>query len=95
MDNSESEMVKTPEVKQSESSKVEEIVGNLIGESKVLEEKLAKVNNKLSGFVNPSREEKKELENVSGYFPKLIRGLRYLGRNMESIRRQINELDKI
>lgn len=91
-----SEMARTPEVKRSESSKVEEMVGVLIGESKALENRIAKINNKLSGVINPTREEEKEREeNVSGYFPKLIRGLGYLKNNIEAIRKQINELDKI
>ena len=91
-----SDMACKPEVEQSESSKVEEIVGNLIGESKVLEERLAKVNNKLYGSVNPICEREKECEEkVLGYFPKLIRALGYVRNNIESIRQQINELDKI
>ena len=82
--------------KQSESHRVEEIVGCLIGEVKVLEQRLAKINSKFTGSLNLEciKDERCE-ENPVGYFPKLIKALRHLGDNLEAIRQQVNELDKI
>ena len=86
----------TPEIKQSESSRVESIVGSLTGEARVLENRLAKINNKLTGANSLCGDESKEPEdNMSGYFPRLIRALGYLGKNLEAVRQQVNELDKI
>ena len=88
-------MVKSPEIKQSESSHVEAIVGSLIGEARVLEERLAKINSKFTGILTPKKEDKSEEENMTGYFPRLIKALGCLGNNLEAIRKQVNELDKI
>ena len=85
----------TPETKQSDSSHVEAIVGSLIGEARVLENRLAKINSKFTGILKPTKEENESEEKMIGYFPRLIRALGYLGKNLEAIRRQVNELDKI
>jgi len=85
----------TPETKQSDSYRVDEIVGSLIGEAKVLEQRLAKINSKFSGLLSSCCEEKKKEKNPQGYFPRLIGALQYLGNNLEAIRQQVNELDKI
>jgi len=89
-------MGNTPTTKQSESNRVEEIVGSLIGEAKILGQRLAKINSKFTGLSNLEciKDERCE-ENPVGYFPKLIKALRYLGDNLEAIRQQVNELDKI
>ena len=84
-----------PATKQSDSNRVEEIVGSLIGEAKVLEQRLAKINSKFTGLLSSNCEETKKEENPQGYFPRLIKALRYLGDNLEAIRQQVNELDKI
>ena len=86
----------TPEMKQSDSSHVEAIVGSLISEARVLENRLAKIDSKFTGLnkLECIKEDKCE-ENIPGYFPRLIRALGYLGKNLEAIRQQVNELDKI
>ena len=87
----------TPEMKQSDSSRAEQIVGSLIGEAKVLEQRLAKINGKFTGVnrLKCTEESKDQQEGRPGYFPKLIKALNFLGKNLEAIRQQVNELDKI
>jgi len=89
-------MANTPMTKQSESNRVEEIVGNLIDEAKILEQRLAKINSKFTGLSNLECIKDERCEEIPvGYFPKLKKALRYLGDNFEAIRQQVNELDKI
>ena len=78
------------------TKEVEDIVGSLIGETKVLEQRLFKINSNISGLIGlDSKEEKKNDENPLGYFPRLIRALNFLRQNIESIRKQVIELENI
>lgn len=93
------EMIRSPECppeQRKNSKEVEDIVGTLIGETKVLGQRLAKINSNISGLVGlENTGEKKNDENPIGYFPRLIRALGFLGQNIEAVRKQINELDNI
>lgn len=87
----------TPIVRKNSKS-VEEKVGLLIGETKALSQRLAKINNNISGLViSENKIEKMESreEIVAGYFPRLIKALDFLGQNIESIRQQIDDLENI
>lgn len=89
-------MVTTEPARRKNTKEVEDIVATLIGETKTLEQRLTKINGNISGLIGlGNKEEKKNDENPNGYFPRLIRALGFLAQNIESIRKQVNELDNI
>jgi uncharacterized protein YukE len=85
----------TPKIEKSLSNRTEEIIGEFIGLTKGLEQRLAKMNSKYTGLLTNNCEEIKKEENPQGYFPRLIRALQSLGNNLESIKQQVDELDKM
>jgi uncharacterized protein YukE len=90
------EMMVTTEPMRKKTKEVEDMIGSLIGETKILEQRLTKINSTISGLIGlGSKEEKKDGESPNGYFPRLIRALGFLAQNIESIRKQVNELDNI